>query len=124
MHFAYEGFTHSGDIRSFIFRSIEGYNSANVFSIEIDLTLLARYRVPVQDAPQLCLYLLNTASLAGSTGLSRFHSYRVVGEDLQPLLIERERKAAEKALKKYPRPTPRRPSVASSLRLGTPESGI
>ena len=67
-----------------------------------------------------CLRLLTAASVAGPDDLNRFHSYRVVAEDFRPMLIERERKAAEKALRKPPRPRFQRPSLASNLCLGTP----
>lgn len=121
MHFAYEGFTQDGDRRCFLFRSVEERNSTGVFSIEVDLHLLMQNRVPVQDGPMFCLQLLTTASGDGSNCLSRFHSYRVVGEDFRPLLVERERRAAEKALKKPTRKPFRKPSFTSNLHLGIPK---
>jgi hypothetical protein len=124
MHFAYEGFTQDGDRRCFLFRGIEESIAKIVFSIEIDLHLLVQNRVPVQEGPMFCLQLLTTASVGGPDCLDRFHSYRVVGDDFRPLLVERERRAAEKALKKtsYRKPV-RKPSLGSNLHLGT-SSGI
>src|SRR5579875_1013793 len=119
MRFAYEGFTQDGDRRCFLFRGIEEHNPTNIFSIEIELRLLLQNRVPVQDGPMFCLQLLTTASVGGSSYLNRFLSYRVVGEDLRPLLMERERRAADKAQKKRPHKRPQRPSSTSNLRLGT-----
>src|SRR5581483_1845251 len=98
MHFAYEGFTHDGDRRCFLFRAIEQSASVSTFSIEVDLALFVQNHVPVQEGPTFCLQLLTSASLAGQNCLDGFRKYRVVGEDLRPLLVERERKAAENAL--------------------------
>lgn len=67
-----------------------------------------------------CLQLLLTASAGGPTRLNRFQSYTVLGEDFRPFLIERERRAAEKAEKKPARKPFRKPSFTSNLRLGTP----
>ena len=119
MHFAYEGFTHDGDRRCFRFRGIEELSPATIFSIEVDLRLLVQNRVLVQEGPMFCLQLLTTASVSGPNGLDRLHSYRVVGDDFRSLLVERERSAAEKALKKRPRKPGRKPSLASNVHLGT-----
>lgn len=119
MHFAYEGFTQDGDRRCFMFRGIEERNPISIFSIEIDLRLLLQNRVPVQDGPMFCLQLLTVAAVGGPSCLNKLLSYRVVGEDLRPLLIERERRAAEKAVKKQLHRRPIKPSSTSNLRLGT-----
>ena len=120
MRFAYDGFTQDGDRRCFLFRGIEERNPTISFSIQVDLRLLVQNRVPVQEGPMFCLQLLTTASVGGPTCLDRFQSYTVVGEDFRPLLIERERSAAEKALKKPARRPFRKPAFTSNLHLGTP----
>ncbi len=119
MHFAYDGFTHQGDRRCFLFRGIEERNPVSVFSIEIDLLLFAQNGVPVQEGPMFCLQMLTTACDAGPTYLDRLHTYRVVVEDFRPLLVEREKRAAEKAAKRPARRPFRRPPVTSNLHLGT-----
>lgn len=120
IQFAYEGFTQYGDVRRFLFRGIENQNPTVLFSIEVDLLLLQQSRVPVQDGPMFCLQLLTGASAGEPNSLNKFHSYRVVAEDFRPLLIERERRAAEKARKKPFRRPFRKPLFASNLQLGTP----
>ena len=120
MHFAYEGFTQDGNKRCFLFRGIEERDPVRNFCIEVDLLLLAKNRVPVQEAPMFCLQLLTAASLSGPNYLDKFHSYRVVGQDFRALLVERERVAAEKALKKPARKPFRKPPLMSNLRLKTP----
>ena len=104
MHFAYEGFTHSGGAdRCFQFRAIDKSESVGLFRIEVKLPLFSQNRVPVQDGPQFCLRLLEAASSAEPSDLDRFHSYSVVSEDFRPLLIQREKERAAKALKTPPR---------------------
>ena len=120
MKFEYEGFTQDGDRRCFLFRGIEERNPTLSFAIEVNLQLLVQNRVPVQEGPMFCLQLLNTASVGGPTCLDRLQSYTVVGEDFRSLLIERERRAAEKTFKKHPRQPFRKPSLTSNLHLGTP----
>jgi hypothetical protein len=118
MHFSYEGFTQDGNRRCFLFRGVENLTPTTLYSIEVDMPLLLQSQVAVQDGPMFCLQLLTTASNGGPNCLDRFHKYRIVAEDFRPLLIERERKAAEKALKKPYRPPFRKPSFPSNLYLG------
>ena len=120
MHFGYEGFTQHGDTRCFVFRGIEDRNPAILFSIELDLRLLLQSRVPLQDAPNFCLQLLTTASVGEPNCLDRFRNYRVVADDFRPLLMERVRRAAEKASKKPPRTPYRKPPSTSNVVLGVP----
>jgi hypothetical protein len=121
MHFVYEGFTHNGGTRRFMFRGVEERSRASVFAIDVALPLFAVNRVSVQDGPAFCLQLLTTASLGDPSQLERLQHYKVVEEDFRPLLIERERRAAEKALKKAPRRPFRKPPISSNLRgLGRP----
>ncbi len=120
MHFAYEGFTQDGANRRFQFRGKGDSALIEVFCIEIDLLLFSQNRVPVQDGPQFCLQLLETASSSQPSGLDRLRKYSVVTEDFRPLLVERARKIAEHARKSSPRKPFRKPSVGSNLFLGVP----
>lgn len=122
MHFSYSGFTHEGDCRCFLFRGVEGLTADANFRIEVELPLLAQSRVPVQDGPLFCLQLLTAASLAGPANLNRLHHYRVVAEDFRPLVVEREKAAAERALRATQRGSYRKAPSASNLRL-TPRAG-
>ena len=62
MHFSYDGFTQDGNRRCFLFRGAEERTSAAGFSIEVDLELLLKNQVPMQEAPMFCLNLLTDAS--------------------------------------------------------------
>lgn len=118
MHFAYEGFEQNGNNPSFLFRGIEEYSPVSAFSIEIDLRLLFQNRVLIQEGPMFCCQLLSAAALAGSKSLDRLRNYRVVREDFRPLLMERERQAAEKTMKKH-HTSVKTPLSTSNLRLVT-----
>jgi len=119
VHFTYQGFTHQGDSRCFTFRGIEELSPPVMFSIEVDLALLFRNRIPVQEGPAFCLQMLTTASLAGPTLLAKFHNYRVLESDFRSLLVDRERRAAEKALRKPPRRPFVKPSFPANVHSGT-----
>ena len=43
--------------------------------------------------------MLNKASIGGSLTLDRLRSYQVVGDDFRPMVLEREKKEADKILK-------------------------
>jgi hypothetical protein len=120
MHFAYDGFTHDGSLRCFLFRGIQERNPVSAYAIQVDLPLFLQNGIPVQEGPMFCLQLLNTALLAGPATLDRLHTYRVGIDDFRPLLVEREKQAAEKALKARARRPVRKPSHTSNLRLGIP----
>lgn len=123
MQFAYQGFTNDRDRRYFTFRE-SAPHSVGVFSIEVALSLLTRKGVPVQDGPMFCLGLLSAAVLAGPSSLERLRNYQVVEEDFALLLIEREKRAVEKAMKKTARKPPfRRPPSTSNIHLGTTAAG-
>jgi hypothetical protein len=117
MHFTYEGFTHDGARRCFLFHGIHGSDPVNAFCIQVDLPLFLQNGIALQEGPMFCLQLLTIASLAGPDALDRFHAYRVVGDDLRPLLAEREKRAADKALKAHMRRPVRKPVYASNLQL-------
>ncbi|MDQ2844055.1 MAG: hypothetical protein M3Y72_24045 [Acidobacteriota bacterium] len=122
MHFAYEGFTHRGDSRCFQFRGISDRDPVDLFRIEIGLLLFAKNKILVQDGPRFCLQMLETASTAGPGFLDRLHSYSVVSDDFRSLVVERERKIAEKALKAPPRRPFRKPPADSNLSIGIPSA--
>lgn len=116
MQFLYQGFTHVGDTRSFMFRGIDEHKSETFFSIHVSLALFARNKVSVQDAPGFCLQLLTHACGSGPDALHKLHQYTVLQEDLLSVLVERDRRANLKALKAAPRRVFRKPSPASQIR--------
>lgn len=120
MNFAYEGFTQDRDRRCFTFRGTQDFHPVSIFSIELDLSLFAQNRISVQEGPMFCLQLLTTALQAGPSFLEKLQHYRVLAEDLRPLLLERERRTAEKAFKKASFRPVRKPLSVSNINLITP----
>ena len=116
MHFVYQGFTHDGDIRSFAFQGVDERRVQIMYSIQVSLVLFARHKVAMQDAPAFCLHLLTDAYAATPEGLEKFQSYRVLEEDLLPLLADRTRRELLKAHKTSPRRLTQKPSVNSQFR--------
>jgi hypothetical protein len=123
MHFVYEGFTHHGDVRNFLFSGKDGRDTVDTFCIEVAFLLFSQNRVSLQEGPQFCLQLLETASMGQPSDLDRFHHYSVVSEDFRPLLVEREKKLTERAVKAAARRPLRKPSTRSNLVLGKPSMG-
>ncbi|HEX4810523.1 MAG TPA: hypothetical protein VH325_16415 [Bryobacteraceae bacterium] len=116
MHFTYQGFTHAGNIRSFNFEGIDEGNVHTPFLIQVNLLLLARTKVAMQDAPGFCLHLLTTACASTPADLEKFQHYEVLEEDLLPLVMDRERRATLKALKVPQRRFGRKPPQSSQFR--------
>src|SRR3954470_4995851 len=102
MNFTYQGFTHNDSKRCFTFWSTRaGSDPITSYLIEVDLMLLSRLRVSVQDGPMFCLEMLKAASVDGLKSLTRLQRYRLVEEDFRALLVEREKKAAEKESRNF-----------------------
>lgn len=117
MQFTYEGFTHQDDTRCFRFSGTDGAGHSNTFCLVVRCLLLTQNQVPLQAGPQFCLQLLHTAFLTQPSELDRFHHYFVVAEDFQPLLRERARVSAAKAMKSAARRPFHKPSRGSQLIL-------
>ena len=119
MHFAYQGFTHDGGTRCFLFRGIQEVDPPIEFSVEIDLALLFQARVPVQEGPMFCLRLLTMAASGGPDAWEKFRRYHVQAADFAPLLVERAKQVAKKLAQKSPRRPFRKPPSTSNVHLGT-----
>jgi hypothetical protein len=119
MNFTYQGFTHNNSKRCFTFWSKRAESDPiTSYFIEVDLMLLSRFRVSVQDGPMFCLDMLKAASADGLKSLTRLHRYRLVEEDFRPLLVEREKVAAEKASRGFMRKPFVKHSRRSNVVLG------
>src|ERR1700747_1904060 len=103
MYFAYDGFTHNDGKRCFLFHRVEAQADQCFFSIQIELALLARNRVAVQDAPSFCLQMLQSACASSEGELKKLQNYEVVSEDFRPLVTQREKREIELRLKKRAR---------------------
>jgi hypothetical protein len=119
MNFTYQGFTHNGSKRCYTFCSTRTEDHPiTSYLIEVDLLLLSRLRVSVQDGPMFCLAMLNAACAAGLESLAKLQRYGLLEEDFRPLLVEREKVAAEKAARKFLRKPFAKHSPQSNVVLG------
>ena len=116
MQFVYQGFTHKGDVRSFNFHGMEHSKVAAEFAIKVDLPLLAKYKVALQVGPVFCLQLLTEACATDAGFMTRLRDYRIVDEDLRPLLLHREQREALKASRPSPKRFGRKPPQTSQFR--------
>jgi hypothetical protein len=112
MRFLYQGFTHDGDTRLFTFQGIDEQKVETLFFIKVNLSLLARNKLAVQDAPGFCLQLLTNACGPTPDPLEKLRQYSIMQEDLAPVLVDRERRARLKSFKSASRRFVRKPSEA------------
>ncbi len=117
MHFVYEGFTQDGCRRYFSFLGVNEREPEMKFLIEVNLEMLGKYSLSVQEGPLFCQDLLTKALLTGAVSLEKLQKYAVVCDDLRPILVEREKREAEKEMKRRYRSAYRKPPVTSNLVL-------
>jgi hypothetical protein len=67
MDLRYMGFQQAGNIRSYRFDALASGNAVQHFVVNVDLALMLKHRIGVQEAPSLCLRKL-TADLRGVPG--------------------------------------------------------
>lgn len=60
MHYIFTGFRQTDNIRQFGFEALAADRTRSTFQVSADLTLLRKYHISLQDAPLLCLHLLET----------------------------------------------------------------
>lgn len=124
MHFAYDGFKHDGGKRSFLFRRVEAGTLRSVFAIDVEMALLARNGVTVQDAPLFCLRMLWSALESSESALDKFHHYELGQEDFRELQAERAKRDADLRLRrnKSGKSKPRPQNSALPVQLFKPKS--
>ena len=121
MPFAYMGFTQEANIRHFHFQRVlprvRGANAGSVvrFTLDADMSLFARFRVPVQEGPAICLQILRAASAGDEQNAAEPASYAVTYEHLSNFASARAQSAEAKLARRRSRP-PFKPSGASQLK--------
>lgn len=61
-HFRFRGYQQRGNIREFSFEDVSQGHSTHRVSLNADTTLLTKYRLHLQDAPQLCIKIIALSS--------------------------------------------------------------
>lgn len=121
MHFLYMGFTQQGNIRCFRFQGVFPRERPTKiarmleFSITADMALWARYKIPVQEGPTLCLEILTAALAAAADQNLPFKAYSVTPEDLSAFASARTALADAKMARRKPR-IPFKPAPSSQLK--------
>lgn len=101
MRFAYVGFTHESGKRCFQFRRVAEIEPISLLTIEVDLALLSRNKLSIQEAPLFCLKMLESTVISEKEVSERFRPYRLVPEDFRSLNMERTGREAELRLRKH-----------------------
>lgn len=121
MQVLYRGFSQQANVRSYRFeRPLPAERSQKAgryiaFEMNADLSLLARYHIPLQDGPALCLRILTSALNSVEGDVVPFETYAVTNEDLAEIEAERKAVEDEKIARRRSRP-PFKPSPASQLK--------
>jgi hypothetical protein len=67
MKFVLAGFGQTGNVRRYSFEGIADDKRTRVqFSVAVDLTLLHKHRIPLQDVPLLCCLFLSSRAQSGN----------------------------------------------------------
>ncbi|MDQ2901333.1 MAG: hypothetical protein M3Y07_16280 [Acidobacteriota bacterium] len=114
MQFSYRGFQHENGIRQYTFYGMVNKQPDRIFHLTADLTLLAKHSVSLQEAPSICVHLLNDAFEKGEANLESYHQYALSAPDLLAFTAPRREAAAIRA-SKQPVRLHRKPQAASSV---------
>ena len=100
MKFVLAGFRQNENIRYYSFQGIgEDRRTRTAFSVGIDLTLLHKHGIPLQEAPLMCSFLL-----ASKVGEEPFPSLMFSEEDMLLHAAQRARERAETQNDRRPKP--------------------
>jgi len=109
MQFLYTGFHQKANIRYFCFQAIHPRErtakatKALDLTLNADLDLLARYKISFQDAPTLCLQILDMALTGADDNIAAFASYAITLEDVVAFASARTATAEAKIAHRKPR---------------------
>lgn len=69
MHFTLAGFGQIANIRRYHFDGVDDARRTQRFSVDVDLELIHRYRIPIQELPLLCRRVLERGTDVASVML-------------------------------------------------------
>ena len=103
MHFVFNGFHQNANLRHYRFERVTDDRTRDAYSVMADLTLLRKYEIGLQDAPLLCLRILENAD---QTSLR--HRLTFSEDEMRKLAADKARAKEAAALKpKSHRPGPK-----------------
>jgi hypothetical protein len=98
VEFVLNCFSQDENIRTYIFQGIaDDRKTRTEFSVEVDLTLLHKHGIPLQEVPLLCCLLL-----ASDAQDEQFSSLTFTEGDMLVHAAHREREQAEAKMKRKP----------------------
>lgn len=109
MQFLYMGFHQQANLRCFRFQAIQPKERTAKTSKAIDLTLtadlslLARYKISIQDGPTLCLQILVGALTGAEENAVAFASYAITLQDVIAYASARTANEEAKIAQRKPR---------------------
>lgn len=118
MHFAYVGFTHQSGRRCFQFREVDAVEPVTLLTIEVEVALLSKNKMSVQEAPLFCLRMLESAHTSAKEVSDEFRPYQIVQEDFRSLNAERVRRETELRFRKHTSKRRPAPSVLPTSLFG------
>jgi hypothetical protein len=122
MQLVYMGFTQEASLRCFHFqRVLTQSRLANLprvvqFTLKADMSMFMQYRIPVQEAPAICLQILTDVLAGSDENTPAPVSYAVTTEHLTSFVSARTTNEEARMARRKPRP-PFKPSNSSQLKL-------
>jgi hypothetical protein len=115
------GFTQEANIRHFHFQRVlprarpTSPSPIVRFTMNADMALFVKYRIPVQEGPALCLQILTETMAAADEDSAKPASYAVTLEHFNNFALARTKDQEAKLARRKPRP-PFKPTGASQLK--------
>jgi len=98
MKFAYIGFTHKTlDVRLYSFEGVDSERIRKAFLVAADVALMAKHRIRIQDAPMICLRLLESSAETDPQLASLVLTEAAMLNHLSAQIAEAEKAAKKKA---------------------------
>jgi hypothetical protein len=121
MQFLYMGFSQQANVRIFRFQGVMPRERPSrtvknlEFMLSADMALLSQHRIRVQDAPTLCLQILDAAFTSDEEQAIQFASYLITHSDVSKFASARNALEESKIARRKHRP-PFKPSPSSQLK--------
>jgi len=120
MEFVLTGFRQDNNIRHYAFERIAADRTRTGFTVGVDLALVRKYRIPLQELPLLCCQLLKGQAEAGEARTLTFSEQQMLGYVAHREAAQHE---AELKRKAHRRPSSARTGQAWRSVTATPPGG-
>lgn len=107
MRFALTGFYQNYNIRRYLFQGIGEGGRRTDWNVDVDLTMLQRYGIPIQEAPLLC-----SVALAAQAIHDKSQTFMIPESHLRARAAERASERTESQNKSRPASLPFKPQTS------------